>query len=62
MNFTLIRRHVDRPDFVSNLELALGRACVGERITENGETLEFTHVSTDGDPPTIVARLVPDDE
>jgi hypothetical protein len=58
MNFTLVRRHPDRPDFSSSIELALGRAQVGERITENGETLEFTYVSTDGDPPTIVARLV----
>jgi len=34
---------------------------LGERITENGETLEFTDVSPDSDPPTIVARLVTDD-
>jgi hypothetical protein len=61
MNFTLIRRHPDREDFRSNLELALGQARVGERITENGETLEFTDVSPDSDPPTIVARLVTDD-
>ena len=60
VNFRFIRRHTDGTEEVSDLEIGLDLAHVGQTIAsaEPGKMWRITTINALADPPTIIAELV----